>query len=124
MLLDSIKGLGRTFVEILGSRLETLSLDVKEDEARLLSLLALGAVAMFSVFLAVILGLFWLVLAFGEEGRALAAAILAGAFTLLGAVLLLVLARRIRKAPGPFAGTLSELAKDRDALAGVGRRAG
>jgi uncharacterized membrane protein YqjE len=116
MILESLKGLGRTFVEILGNRVETLSLDLKEDRIRFVSLLLLGASAFFVLSLGIILVVFFLVLTFWTTNRLMVIGILTAMFLGGGLILLALLVQRVRNMPGPFEGTLSELYKDRDAL--------
>ena len=116
MILESIKGLGRTFVEILGNRVETLSLDLKEDRIRFVSLLLLGASAFFVLSLGIILVVFFLVLTFWTTNRLMVIGILTAMFLGGGLILLALLVQRVRNMPGPFEGTLSELYKDQDAL--------
>jgi uncharacterized membrane protein YqjE len=121
MLLESLKGLGRTFVEILSDRLETLSLDIKEDRIRFVSLLMLGAFAFFLLSLGIILGVLWLVLTFWNSDRILVIGILTAMFAIAGLVLLFLLVRRLDRLPGAFEGTIAELDKDREAFEKLGR---
>jgi uncharacterized membrane protein YqjE len=118
MLLDSVRGLGRTIVEILGNRLESLALDVKEDRIRLVSLLMLGAFTFFLISLGIILAVFWIILASWEGSRLLVLGILTGLFACAGGVLLFLLVTRLRNLPGAFDGTIAEFEKDREALGG------
>jgi uncharacterized membrane protein YqjE len=120
VLLDSLRGLLRTLAETARTRLELLSLDVEEAKLRFLSLLLLGAVAFLCLGLGVVLGAFWLVAAFWDTHRLLVLGLLTGGFLGGGAVALLALARRARRGPRLFSGTLAELAKDRDAFEGRG----
>jgi uncharacterized membrane protein YqjE len=118
MLVESLRGLGRTIVEILGNRLESLALDVKEDRIRLVSLLMLGAFTFFLISLGVVLAVFWIILASWEGNRLLVLGILTGLFVISGAVLLFLLVTRLRNLPGAFDGTIAEFDKDREALGG------
>lgn len=124
MLLDSLRGLARTLVEMVRTRLELLSLDVEEAKLRLLSILLLGAAACFCLGLGVVLAVFWLVAAFWETHRVLVLGLLTGGFLGGGAAALLLLARRARRGPGLFSRTLVELRRDREALAGRERGGG
>ena len=118
MLFDSLKGIGRAIFEIVINRIETLTLDLKEDRYRFVSLLLLGASAFFVLMLGIILGVFFLVLACWESNRLLAIGILTSLLLTLGATLFAILARKIKTLPGPFEGILSEFYKDREALGG------
>ena len=122
MLIESLRGLGRSFVEILANRMETLSLDLKEDRIRLVSLLILGGVTFFLLGLGIILGVLWVVLAFWEANRFLVVGVLTGLFLIAGLTLVAILVQRLKTLPGAFAGTITELDKDREALGGRGRR--
>jgi uncharacterized membrane protein YqjE len=118
MILDSLKRLARTAVELLRTRLELLSLDVEEAKVRLLSILLLGAIAFFCVSLGLVMGAFWLVVAFWDTHRMLVLGLLTGAFLGGGLLALAVLAWRARRGPRLFSATLAELQKDREALGG------
>jgi uncharacterized membrane protein YqjE len=118
MLFDSLKGIGRAFFEILINRVETLSLDLKEDRYRFVSLLLLGASAFFVLALGVVLGVFFLVMAFWASSRLLAIGIIMAVFLSVGLSLFALLVRKIKTLPGPFEGILSEFYKDREALGG------
>jgi len=118
MLVESLKGLGRAFVEILSNRLENLSLDLKEDRIRFVSLLLMGASAFFILCMGILLGVFFLVLILGASSRLLVMGILAAVFFSVGLTLFALLVRRIRDLPGAFEGTLSAFYKDREALGG------
>ena len=118
MLFDSLKGIGRAFFEILINRVETLSLDLKEDRYRFVSLLLLGASAFFVLALGVVLGVFFIVMAFWASSRLLAIGIIMAVFLSVGLSLFALLVRKIKTLPGPFEGILSEFYKDREALGG------
>jgi uncharacterized membrane protein YqjE len=118
MVLDSLKRLARTAVEIVRTRLELLSLDVEEAKVRFLSILLAGAVAFFCLSLGVVMGAFWLVVAFWDTHRMLVLGLLTGAFLGGGLLALATLAWRAKKGPRLFAATLGELEKDSEALRG------
>ncbi len=118
MLLESLKRLASTAVEIVRTRLELVSLDVEEAKLRFLSTLLLGAVAFLCLSLGVVMGAFWLVAAFWETHRTLVLGLLTGTFLGGGLLALAALSWRARKGPRLFAATLAELEKDREALGG------
>jgi uncharacterized membrane protein YqjE len=122
MLIESIKGLGKTFVQILCTRLETLSLDIKEDRIRFVSLLVLGATTVALLTLGVVIGALWVVLAFGEANRVLVVGLLTGIFLTAGLIAMAFMIRRLATLPGAFEGTIAELEKDREALEGLGKK--
>ena len=118
MVLDSLKRLARTAVELVQTRLELLSLDVEEAKLRLLSALFVGALAFFFLSMGLAMGAFWLVVAFWDTHRMLVLGLLTGAFLGAGLLAIAVLAWRSKHGPRLFAATLAELEKDRDALGG------
>jgi uncharacterized membrane protein YqjE len=118
MLLESLKGLARTAVELVQTRLDLLSLDVEEAKLRFLSILLAGAVAFFCLSIGLVMGAFWLVVAFWDSHRMMVLGLLTGAFLGGGLLALAVLAWKAKKGPRLFAGTLGELEKDREALGG------
>jgi uncharacterized membrane protein YqjE len=122
MLLELLKSLGRNFVEILSNRLQTLSLDLKEDRVRFIRLLLLGASAFFLLSLGTVFAVFWLVLAAWERNRYLVIGISTVTFSIVGAALVVVLVTRLRNLRGAFESTISEFDKDRAALGGQGNR--
>ncbi len=118
MVLESLKRLARTAVELVRTRLELLSLDVEEAKLRLLSILLAGAIAFFCFSLGLVMAAFWLVVAFWDTHRMLVLGLLTGAFLGGGLLALAVLAWKAKKGPRLFAATLAELERDRDALGG------
>lgn len=118
MILDSLKRLARTAVELVRTRLELLSLDVEEAKLRLLSILLLGAIAFVCFSLGLVLAAFWLVVAFWDTHRMLVLGLLTGFFLGGGLLALAALSWRARRGPRLFAATLAELEKDREALGG------
>lgn len=118
MLFESLKRLARTAVELVRTRLELLSLDVEEAKLRFLSILLLGAVALLFLSLGVVMGAFWLVVAFWDTHRMLVLGLLTGLFLGGGLLALAGLSWKVRKGPRLFAATLAELGKDGEALGG------
>jgi len=118
MILESLKRLARTAVELVRTRLELLSLDVEEAKLRFLSILLAGAVAFACLTLGAIIGAFWLVVAFWDTHRMLVLGLLTGAFLGGGLLALAVVVAKVRRGPRLFAASLGELEKDRDALGG------
>jgi uncharacterized membrane protein YqjE len=118
MVLESLKRLARTAVELLHARLELLSLDVEEAKLRFLSILLTGAVAFVCLSLGAVMGAFWLVVAFWDTHRMLVLGLLTGTFLAGGLLAMAVLVRQAKRGPRFFASTLSELEKDHDALGG------
>src|SRR5512133_1236122 len=118
MILESLKRLASTAVEIVRTRLELLSLDLEEAKLRLLSILLLGGVAFLFLSLGVVMGALWLVAACWDSHRMLVMGLLTGGFLGGGVLALAALVWRAKNGPRLFAGTLGELEKDREALEG------
>jgi uncharacterized membrane protein YqjE len=115
-LLDSLKNLVRTFLEILQTRLEIVASELDEQRALLARVTVLAAVAAFCLALAVILCVLFVVVLFWDTNRLLAIGIIAGIFSLGAIIALLMLREAIRKRPQLLAATLAELRKDRSKL--------
>lgn len=114
-LFASLRGLFATGVAILHTRLELLATEVREEQARLLGMVAFGAAAL--IFLAaglVFLSIFFTVLLW-DSNRLLVLGIFAALFLGAGAVALLVARRNARTPSRLFAASLAELAEDRAA---------
>jgi uncharacterized membrane protein YqjE len=114
-LLASLRGLLGTGLAIAQTRLSLLATEVAEERARLLALLAYGALALIclaagAIFLAVFLTvLLW------DSNRLLVLGIVSSLF-IGGGLLALAIASRLARQPSQlFAASLAELAKDRDA---------
>lgn len=114
-VLDSVKRLVRTLAATVHNRVELLVVEIQEEGARFIGALLLAGVVMLFSGLALIMGMFTVLLAVGEEQRVLAAALMTGAL-LAGAVgAALWLAVRLKNWSA-FPGTREELRKDRECL--------
>jgi uncharacterized membrane protein YqjE len=116
-LFDSLKGLLATLIAIVHNRLELLSTELQEEIERVALLLLWGAMALFFAFLGITFIGLLVVIAFWDEHRLLAAALLAGLFVALALVAAVAAWKQIGTKPRPFDASLSELVKDRDHLA-------
>lgn len=117
-LYGSLRDLVATGVAIARTRLELLGVELQEEKARLLGLLAFGAAAL--IFLAaglVFLAVFLTVLLWDSE-RLLVLGIFASLFLAGGLVSLTVALRHARAPSHLFAASLAELARDRAAAEG------
>jgi|SRR5689334_12465448 uncharacterized membrane protein YqjE len=115
-LLESLRDLAKTFVALVQTRVEIFASEVDEERARLARIVVLVVVALFSLGLAVVLGVLLVAVLFWENNRQLALGVLAGLFALCGLVALLVLRSEIRRRPKFLAATLAELRKDEKEL--------
>lgn len=116
MLLESIKGLGETLIEVMRIKIEILSLDIKESRIRFISLLMLGVFSLLLLSLGIILGVFWLIIAFWESDRLLIMGVLSGVILFSGMLMLTVFLWKLKHSPEPFESSISELNKDSAAL--------
>ncbi len=115
-LFESIKALTSTLVAIVHTRLELLSTDLEEDRERLMSLVILSLIALFSILIAVVLATITLIVAFWDSYRVLALASVSGVFTIVGIATWLAAMRQAKKKPKMFLASLQELIKDRQHL--------
>jgi uncharacterized membrane protein YqjE len=110
--------LGASLLGLARTRLELASVEFTEERDRIQRQLTLliGAVGLllFAAFFAAA----WVVVYFWDTNRLTAVAGVACVFAAAAAVLLLMRSQAARSAPTPFAATLAELERDRDALAG------
>ena len=115
-LLSSIKGLASTGVSIAQTRLELLSLDVQIARSKFISLLVMIISALFFLFFGLVMLALLIVIYSWETDRMLALGLLTGAFLSVGLILALLITQSLRKMPRLFEASISELAKDREAL--------
>lgn len=115
-ILDSVRQLGGTFVGLLHTRIEIVSTEFEEERIRLRQALLLAIVAGFSLAVAALLAVMFLVVLFWDTHRLIAMGVLFLVFFGVGAGCVLTLVRHNRSRPRLFATTLSELAKDSERL--------
>jgi len=115
-LFKSISGLMQTLVVIAQTRLELLTTEVQEEVGRVATLVVWAFVAL----LTALIGLFFVgltvVLVYWDTHRVLAATLVTVTFLAGALVAGLVLMAKIKARPRFLDATLSELAKDADAL--------
>ena len=115
-LLSSIKGLASTGASIAQTRLELLSLDVQIARSKFISLLVMIIGALFFLFFGLVMLALLIVIYSWETDRMMALSLLTGAFLSIGIILTLLITQSLRKMPKLFEASISELAKDREAL--------
>lgn len=112
-LFASLRRVVETIVDILQNRLELITVEVQQEKCRVIELLILAAAVIFCGFMAVALLTLTIVLLFAPEARVYAL----GALTLIyfgaAAAAVFGLKSKLKNPPYPFAGTISELKKDR-----------
>jgi len=115
-LLESLRGLAKTFIALVQTRIELFASEVDEERTRLARIVVLAVVALFCLGLAVVLGVLLVAVLFWEDNRLLALGVLAGLFALAGIVALVMLRSDIRRRPKFLTATLAELRKDEKEL--------
>ena len=115
-LLESLTSLAATLVAIAHTRLDLLATDLEEGREHLLSLLVLALAALFCLGVGVVLATILLVAAFWDTHRLLVLGLLAGFFLVAGIVAWQCAMHKAKTKPRLFAGSLSELIKDRQQL--------
>ncbi len=116
MLIDSLRTLGRSSIDIIRTRLEIISLDARMARTSQLSIMMLAVSTFFVFSLGIILGVFWIVIKFWDTDRLMGLAIFTGVFIFVGVIMLVILIRKLNKGPHLFEGTLAELEKDIEAF--------
>jgi uncharacterized membrane protein YqjE len=115
-LLSSIKGLASTGASIAQTRLELLSVDVQIARSKFISLLVMIVSALFFLFFGLVMLALFIVIYSWETDRMMALGLLTGAFLSVGLILALLIAQSLRTMPRLFEASITELAKDREAL--------
>ena len=115
-LLESLRGLAKTFIALVQTRIEIFASEVDEERTRVGRILVLAVVALFCLGLALVLGVLLIVVLFWDNNRLLALCVLTGAFALGGVGALLALRSAIRNRPKFLSATLAELRKDQKGL--------
>lgn len=115
-LLSSIKGLASTGASIAQTRLELLSLDVQIARSKFIGLLVMIISALFFLFFGLVMLALLIVIYSWETDRMMALGLLTAAFLSVGLILALLITQSLRKMPRLFEASITELAKDREAL--------
>lgn len=114
-LFGSVRRLGATAAGILQNRLELITLELKEEKARAISLGISAAAAIFMGFMTIVALMFTLTFLFWDQR----VAVMGGfcGFFLVGALVSFFMLKSKLKTP-PFAETVAQLKKDREWLQG------
>ena len=115
-LLSSIKGLASTGASIAQTRLELLSLDVQIARGKFISLLVMIIGALFFLFFGLVMLALLIVIYSWETDRMMALGLLTAAFLIVGLILAALITQSLRTMPRLFEASITELAKDREAL--------
>jgi uncharacterized membrane protein YqjE len=117
-LLASLTGLLASLLTVARTRIELLTVELELESRRLLTVLALGLVALFAATLGLAMAGVAVIVAFWDTHRLAAAVAVAGVWLAAAMIAGLVLARRIRTRPHFLEGTLAQLARDSEQLRG------
>ena len=115
-LLSSIKNLVATGASIAQTRLELLSIDVQIARSKFISLLIMIVCALFFLFFGLVMLALFIVIYSWEADRMMALGLLTGAFLSIGLILALLIIQSLRTMPQLFEASITELAKDHEAL--------
>jgi len=115
-LLSSIKGLASTGASIAQTRLELLSLDVQIARSKFIRLLVMIIGALFFLFFGLVMLALLIVIYSWETDRMMALGLLTAAFLIVGLILAALITQSLRTMPRLFEASITELAKDREAL--------
>jgi uncharacterized membrane protein YqjE len=115
-LLSSLRGLVTTAVAIAQTRLELLGVELREETARILALLAYGAAALLLLAAGIVFLAIFLTVLLWDSHRLLVLGVFTALFLGGGGLALAVAVRRARQEPQLFAASVAELLQDRTAL--------
>ncbi|BDX21446.1 hypothetical protein TUM22923_07670 [Polynucleobacter sp. TUM22923] len=115
-ILSAVKNLVSTAASITQTRLELLSIDVQIARSLFMRLLVFIILALFFLFFGLVMLALLIVIYSWETNRMMALGLLSGGFLSVGLILALVVLRALKTMPKLFESTITELAKDRQAL--------
>lgn len=115
-LFESLRALFASGVALLSTRFELLVTEFEEEKCRLVGLAAYGAAAFLLLAAATVFLAIFLTVLFWDSDRLLVLGVFTAVFFVLGLVALVLAVRHSRGRP--FAASLAELEKDREALGG------
>lgn len=121
-LFDSVRELITTAIDVVYTRLDLISLELREEKVRVLSLLVRTLVAVGLLGLGVVLATLFVAVVFWDTHRLLALGIMTLLFLGGGVVLGLRVVQDLKAAPRIFAESITELIKDRETLNADARR--
>lgn len=115
-LLGSLKSLSSLMVAIAHNRLNLLSTDLEIARERTVSVLMMVLVALFCLCFGALLLALFVVVIFWDTHRLIALGSVTGLFLLIGGLYLWRVLRALKRMPATFEASLTELAKDFNAL--------
>ncbi len=118
-LFGSLKRSAAALIGLLHARVQLLGTELREEQQRLLGAAALGILGLLLLQAGVLFVGLLAVALWGEERRVLALAVVAAVFVAGGGLAIGLARRRLQRDASPFAASLAELERDRDALRGA-----
>ena len=115
-LLGSLKSLSSLVVAIAHNRLNLLSTDLEIARERTVSVLMMVLVSLFCLCFGALLLALFVVVIFWDTHRLIALGSVTGLFLLIGGIYLWRVLRALKRMPATFEASLTELAKDYNAL--------
>jgi uncharacterized membrane protein YqjE len=116
-LLQSLRSLSRTAIDILHTRFDLLVTEIAEEQARLAELLLVAALSLLCFFLSIVFVAFLVVVAFWDtDYRILATGLMAALLFGIGCGLGAVFLKKVKSKPKLFSESLDELGADLERL--------
>ena len=117
-LINSIKTLTDTLLDLAQTRLELLAVDLEEDRLRIMRLAFVSFLMLFFFFLGVVLITLLIIIAFWDQYQLLTIGLIATLYFILAGALAIYLMRQLKGKSRPklFSASLAEIMKDRIAL--------
>ena len=121
-MFDSLRQLITQLISLLQVRIELLTTELSGELRRLAVILIWAAVGLLFAFLALLMIITTVIVAFWDTNRLLAVGLVALLFVVLAGLAVWQVLRRVRNGPPLLEGTLAELRRDRAALDAAARR--
>jgi uncharacterized membrane protein YqjE len=115
---DSLRGFGDSLLGLFQTRIEILALEWAEERGKLMRLLLGVTVILACLFLAIVIGLVYLLLLVGEEHRVTVLGVAALVLLFVAGGGVLVIRSWFKRSRPMFGTTISELRKDREWIRG------
>ncbi len=115
-LASLVRKAGITFFSSLQNRAELASVELREENLRVVELFIWGIVTCFLGLLFLIFGTFAVIMMFAPEHRVFAALVFSGIYLVAAVLALLNLKAQAKRTDTPFAGSIEEIKKDAEWL--------
>lgn len=116
-LFQSLTRAFATIVALAHTRLELLTTELQEEVQRVAAVVIWASVALMAVMIGLLLGGLTIIFVYWDTHRVLVASLVTATFFLFAIIAVLLLVNKIHSRPRFLDATLSELARDRDAIA-------